>query len=169
MFEWTIQYNHVFIKGWKPLQHFRQITVENHGALLTRVRWLFCVWIGVFCHWTYLLVIPCVLPGESADRFRFGERCADQSDGAPFIHCTCSTLILWTGCTHYYVCSTRHFECVCASPSSHRTTFYLISQNKVKHQAQWALARHPSRRTNDNKKPSDRITHAGTIKISRSE
>ena len=27
----------------------------------------------------------------------------------------------------------------------------------------------PPRRTNDNKKPSDRITHAGTIKISRSE
>ena len=29
--------------------------------------------------------------------------------------------------------------------------------------------RAPPRRTDDNKKPSDRITHAGTIKISRSE
>ena len=55
------------------------------------------------------------------------------------------------------------------APSSHRTTFYLISQNKVEHQTQRARAKHRTRRTIDNKKPSDRITHAGTIKISRSE
>ena len=55
------------------------------------------------------------------------------------------------------------------APSSRRTTFYLISQNKVEHQTQRARARHRSRSTIANKKPSDRITHAGTIKISRSE
>ena len=52
------------------------------------------------------------------------------------------------------------------APSSRRTTFYLISQNKVEHQTKRARARR-HRTTIDNKKPSDRITHAGTIKISR--
>ena len=55
------------------------------------------------------------------------------------------------------------------APSSRRPTFYLISQNKVEHQTQRAWGRHRTRSTIDNKKPSDRITHAGTIKISRSE
>ena len=49
------------------------------------------------------------------------------------------------------------------APSSRRTTFYFVSQNKVEQKGQ--RARH--RRTNDKKKPSDRITHAGTIQISR--
>ena len=53
------------------------------------------------------------------------------------------------------------------APSSRRTAFYLISQNKVEHQTHSARARHRTRTTNDNKKPSDRITHPGTIKISR--
>jgi len=51
------------------------------------------------------------------------------------------------------------------APSSRRTTFYLISQTKSRERPKGRAA--PHRSTNDNKKPSDRITHAGTIQISR--
>ena len=54
------------------------------------------------------------------------------------------------------------------APSSRRTIFYLISQRKSSTKPK-GHGKAPHWSTNDNKKPSDRITHAGTIQISRSD